>query len=141
MFGNKKTKKKKQRGATAVELAIILPVMLLFIFGIIEFSLLLYNKNIINHAAREGARIGVAYNPYRVDDTDIKDAVNEYIASKLISFSNNEAIINDNNDITICPNTSGSGNKLIVPVEYSYTFLFLPVVSIPVGTEVEMICE
>jgi hypothetical protein len=42
----------------------ILPVLLLLIFGIIEFSVLLYNKAVLTNASREGARAGVVYVSY-----------------------------------------------------------------------------
>ena len=45
---------KDQDGATVVEFALVLPLLVVFIFGIIEFSLLLYNKAMITNASREG---------------------------------------------------------------------------------------
>ncbi|MGD8892889.1 MAG: pilus assembly protein, partial [Desulfobacterales bacterium] len=48
-----------QNGATVVEFAIILPLLIVFLFGIIEFGLLLYNKQVITNASREGARAGL----------------------------------------------------------------------------------
>jgi hypothetical protein len=54
----KVTKKlKSERGASAVEFAIILPVLIMLVFGIIQFGVA-YNKYIsLTHAAREGARL------------------------------------------------------------------------------------
>ena len=48
-------------GAAAVEFAIVVPLLLLLLFGIIEFSLLLYNKAMLTNASREGARFGIVY--------------------------------------------------------------------------------
>ena len=48
-----------QKGAVAVEFALILPVLVLLLFGIVEFSLLMYNKQILTNASREGARYGI----------------------------------------------------------------------------------
>jgi Flp pilus assembly protein TadG len=45
-----------QNGGAAVEFAIILPLLIALLFGIVEFGLLLYNKQIITNASREGAR-------------------------------------------------------------------------------------
>ena len=47
-----------QNGAALVEFAIVLPVLLMLIFEMIEFSLLLYDKAMITNASREGARAG-----------------------------------------------------------------------------------
>ena len=47
---------KKERGASAVEFAIILPILVILIFGIFEFAIAFNNYITITHAAREGAR-------------------------------------------------------------------------------------
>lgn len=44
------------RGAAAVELALILPVLLLIVFGIIDFGRMLNAQITLTEAAREGAR-------------------------------------------------------------------------------------
>lgn len=45
-----------QKGQSMVELAIILPILLLIIMGIFEFGRVMNAYLTINHAAREGAR-------------------------------------------------------------------------------------
>lgn len=47
---------KKNDGVAAVEFAIVLPLLLLILFGIINFGVLLYDQAVITNAAREGAR-------------------------------------------------------------------------------------
>ena len=44
------------RGQNLVEFAIIVPIMILFIFGVIDFARVFHALNIIYNAAREGAR-------------------------------------------------------------------------------------
>jgi hypothetical protein len=44
------------RGAAAVELALVLPVLLLILFGIIDFGRMLNTQITLTEAAREGAR-------------------------------------------------------------------------------------
>ena len=44
-----------------VELAIILPILLIVLFGLIEFGFILYDKAVITNASREGARQGIVY--------------------------------------------------------------------------------
>lgn len=48
--------RKNTRGQSLVETAIILPILVLIIVGIIEFGLLLNNYILITNASREGAR-------------------------------------------------------------------------------------
>ena len=50
-----------ERGVVAVEFAIILPVLLLLVFGIIDFGHALYMKHVMSDASREGARYGTRY--------------------------------------------------------------------------------
>ena len=47
------------RGAAAVELALILPVLLLLIGGVVDFGRAFFAQIIITNAAAEGARAGV----------------------------------------------------------------------------------
>jgi Flp pilus assembly protein TadG len=44
------------RGAAAVEFALLVPIFLVMVFGIMDFGLVLYSKTVVNNAAREGAR-------------------------------------------------------------------------------------
>jgi Flp pilus assembly protein TadG len=50
-----------QKGAAAIEFAVILPLLLVIIFGIIEFSVYFFDKAVITNASREGARAGVVF--------------------------------------------------------------------------------
>lgn len=45
------------RGAAAVEFAIILPLLLILVGGIIDFGRLFYTEIMVTNAAREGARM------------------------------------------------------------------------------------
>lgn len=45
-----------ERGAAMVEMAIVLPVLLLLVFGIIDFGRLYNTQVTLTHAAREGIR-------------------------------------------------------------------------------------
>jgi TadE-like protein len=49
---------RKERGASAVEFAIILPVLMFLLMGILEFGLLLKNLSIVTNAASAGGRAG-----------------------------------------------------------------------------------
>lgn len=46
----------KDKGQALVETAIILPLLLIFLFGIVDFGRVMYTKNTLNNAARSGAR-------------------------------------------------------------------------------------
>jgi len=50
-----------ERGAVAVEFALILPVLMLFVFGIIDFGHAWYVGHVVSDASREGARYATRY--------------------------------------------------------------------------------
>jgi len=52
---------RSERGGVAVEFAIILPILMLLVFGIIDFGHAWYMKQIVINASREGARYGTRY--------------------------------------------------------------------------------
>ena len=49
-------RKRDQRGAAAVEFALIAPIFLLVLFGIMDFGYMINRSSIINNAARDAAR-------------------------------------------------------------------------------------
>ncbi len=113
-----------QKGVAAVEFAIILPVLMIIIFGIIEFGLLLYGKQVITNASREGARAGVVVGVSRVDDAGILEVMDRYIAANLVTFGSTPSL-----NITIDPvdrTDMDFGDELTVTVTYDYDFLVLP---------------
>ena len=59
----------RDRGAVAVEFAILLPVLLLLIFGIIDFGRALNAQIALTQAAREGARLDALNQPNLVPRT------------------------------------------------------------------------
>jgi Flp pilus assembly protein TadG len=47
----------REEGAAAVEFAIVLPLLVLLVFGIVQFSILYNRQQGLHAAAREGARL------------------------------------------------------------------------------------
>jgi len=48
---------KSEKGASAVEFALILPILIMLVFGIFQFGIAYNNYIALTHAAREGARL------------------------------------------------------------------------------------
>ena len=64
---------RNQRGQAMVELVLILPILLLLLFGIVDFGRIYASNLVINNAAREGARAAALGAP----DEDIVIIVND----------------------------------------------------------------
>jgi Flp pilus assembly protein TadG len=58
----RRTRWRDDRGAAAVEFALVLPILILLLFGIIEFARVWNVRQTLTDAAREGARVAVVNN-------------------------------------------------------------------------------
>jgi hypothetical protein len=127
----------EESGAAAVEFAIILPLLVIFLFGIIEFSLMFYDKAVITNASREGARRGILYSPApRVDVTAIENTVIEYCQNYLVTFGpKQDPVVDVEVDVMLAPDyateisnspCTQTDDELVVNVSYHYDFLLVP---------------
>jgi Flp pilus assembly protein TadG len=127
---------KNQDGASAVEFALVLPILILVVFAIIEFSVALYDKTMITNASREGARAGIVFRIPSVTDEEIGDVVNTYLGGSLITFGG-PAVANT----TVTRNGSNPGDELRVTVGYTYTFLLVPNIITRLSGGITMVAE
>lgn len=83
---------KTEKGQAMVEFALVLPVLLVLLCGIIDFGWLYYNQITLNNAAREGARYAVIhYDPA----TDWKGAAESRMLTSMAGVSSAAAIVSD----------------------------------------------
>ncbi|MBS9405260.1 pilus assembly protein [Halomonas sp. TRM85114] len=122
----------RQKGSELVEFAISATVLFLLLFGIIEFSVALFDKATLTNASREGARTGILYRPadpvldtrnLPEEDAAIKQAVRNYAEKYLISLGGPAQmdIDIDRSDPDMSP-----GSYVTVVVDYPYQYLVLP---------------
>ena len=100
----------------AVEFALVLPLLLVLVFGVLEFGLIMSAKGVITHASREGARLGVAYTFPRKTPAEITACVQAYL---------NSAGLHDAT-VTVTGAGGSSSSLLDVKVAYTYQFMVLP---------------
>ena len=115
-----------QKGAALIEFAIVLIVLVLLAIGASEFGLILYNKQVITNASREGARAGIS----RLTETQIKTVVTLYCNT------NNRLLppgtLLSDTDVTV----SGGGqfaafqSDLTVTVNFAHNYMFAGVVGL-----------
>ncbi|AKM01112.1 TadE family protein [Burkholderia pyrrocinia] len=55
--------RRRQRGATAVEFAIVFPLLFVIFYGILSFGMIFTIQQSLTFAASEGARAGLSYAP------------------------------------------------------------------------------
>jgi Flp pilus assembly protein TadG len=113
-----------QAGQSLVEFALVLPLLLILLLGIIEFGLLLYDQAVITNAAREGARAGIVAPNFLKSLSDIKDnvvtpVVSNYCRNHLISFSSGTPSVS-------VVSTGVQDKTLTITVTYNYGWLVFP---------------
>jgi Flp pilus assembly protein TadG len=59
MIRNRSTTQHRRRGAAMVEMALVLPIFLMVVMGIVEFGRALWVANMVTNAARESARMAI----------------------------------------------------------------------------------
>ena len=109
--GLRGTSRMKRRGASAVEFAVVAPVLFLMIFGMIEYGRLIMVQQIITNASREGAREAVLDG---ATSTSVTDQVRIYLQGTSI----------DPNDVAVAfnvaPQTATAGNPVTVTLTIDF---------------------
>lgn len=65
-----------ERGAELIEFALVFPLLLLVVLGIIDFGFLFHRYQVVTNAAREGARVAVLPG---YSNADVQFRVNQYL--------------------------------------------------------------
>ena len=117
-------------GLAAVELALVAPLVFLMLFGVINYSILLFDKSVITNAAREGARWASIH---AVDSTcstiatttDPCGIVRTYLMDNLITFEPvtelTTIVTYDNTTAGNCVTQYRAGCLDTVTVTYKFT--------------------
>lgn len=137
----------RRRAATAVETALVIVPMLMFMFGIFEYGRLLMDWNLLNNSAREGCRYALANNTNTSINSNVNAIVVNYMAGRNTSFSNFTVTVSGmHNGVATPVNNLMPGDFITVTVSGNYQFMnIIPTVSMgnsfPLTSSVTMICE
>jgi Flp pilus assembly protein TadG len=107
---------RNEKGQSLIEFAILLPLLLLLLMGILEFGLMLNAYLSINNSAREGARLGI------VDGSNLE--ISELITNLSPTLNTENLIVN----IIPLEGSRKSGDTLTVEVIYNYQVI-IPIIS------------
>jgi Flp pilus assembly protein TadG len=121
---------KREEGAAAVEFALLLPLLILILFGIIEFGLVLYNQEVITNASREGARYGIVIGSPRPTGGQIQGVVSTYLT--------NAGLTAGDASVSVTGAQGASGSDLTVSVTYPYNFLVLSNLAAGLGSTLNL---
>jgi Flp pilus assembly protein TadG len=97
----------RERGAAAVEMALVLPVLVLLVLGIIDFGRVFNAQQTLTYAARSGARVMVLQNSSSAAITAAQNASSTLGALPSSSF-------------TVSPSTCSTGTQVTFTVSYTF---------------------
>ncbi len=103
---------RRERGANLVEMALVLPLLLLLLVAVIDFGRAFYSVITIANASREGARYASRYS---WDTTGILDAATDYATDAGLDNTMLNATVQG------ALGASGEGQPITVTVEYTFT--------------------
>jgi Flp pilus assembly protein TadG len=122
---------RNEQGGSLVEFAIVVPILLLLLAGLVEFGIMYYDKQVLTNASREGARAGIVNvdldsdgNKDIVSEADIQALVKSYCEnesgqSRLITFGGSSLPVTTATGV----DSKNYPEDLTVTVTFSYTFL------------------
>jgi len=115
---------KTERGAELIEFALVLPLLLLLVLGIVDFGFLFQRLEVVTNAAREGARIAILGGS-GYGTADVQDRVNDYLEEGGVPIVRGTNPVISVTPIVLTTPGGGSISSEQVIVRYSHTYLFL----------------
>ena len=117
--------KLNKKGQSMVEMALILPIIIMLLMGMVEFSRIFGSYLLVTHASREGARMA------SIGKTD--DEIRTNVTSKvnILNVSDLQVILTPTDDARI------TGDDVRVCVKYKLE-IYAPVISSIVSNPFEM---
>jgi Flp pilus assembly protein TadG len=118
----------RQRGAQAVEFALVLPFFLVLLMLTIDLGFLMLNKAVITNASREAARAGSLLSATAWSPSDVAAVACNYAKSALISTSQGSRTNNcsgTSDPVIVVSNLNGNlspqmGDPIRVQMTYAY---------------------
>lgn len=109
------------RGQSLVEFVLIFPILIILVFGVIDFSMGIRSYVSLTNATREGARYGAVGNPLGSSITTCVGQPNTTVSGRVCTVS--EGLHKDQMTVTPeCDPSCEPGNSLHVAATYQYDF-------------------
>jgi Flp pilus assembly protein TadG len=125
---------KSRRGQSLVETALVLPILLLLVTGMIQFGILLGGQNALVNGVREAARFGSVLETTSVGDANthgpsVKQHLRDVLAAGMPAYSAANLT-----SVNVCyggyqnPGSAEYSVRLTITAVYSHA-LFIPIIS------------
>lgn len=107
-----------ENGVAALELALVLPILLIMFAGIVDFGIIYWQQHVLTSAARQGARAASLYQ----STANVEAVVTQYVRDAGIDTSDLSP------QITTEPVPNDTGSMNVVTLRKPYRFTLLPVI-------------
>lgn len=144
----------RRRGGAVVETALVLPIVLLFLFGIMEYGRYIFALQIFTNAAREGCRYAVTHTqPVTIggvttgnNTSDVNNTINAFLGGQQLTGQATQVYLSDSKGNNLGAwNNAQPGQFICVKITGNYTVMLPSLLSmpntIPIAAESVMICE
>ena len=124
-----------ERGQAVIELALTLPLLLVVVFGIIDFGFMFQRYEAVTNAAREGARIGVLAD---YTATEARNRALDYLVASGLGtgtvrpapcggaiVTNSRCAQMTTSTVTVAGSTPVTVDQVTVIVEYDHQYQFV----------------
>ena len=91
--------RQRRHGAAVVEMALILPVFIMLVFGVIEFGRAMMISQLVTNSARDGARLAI-----------LDGSTNQTVSTAVTDFLNQSVGLNPADVTVTITVTAGPGN-------------------------------
>jgi Flp pilus assembly protein TadG len=130
------------RGSVAVEMALLIPLLLLILAGIIEFGFAYWEQQVLTSASREGVRAGAKLiNGSYLSTTNIKTLVRSYCVNAGVNVPTSQISVTEES----FPTVSGTYTMKVVTITRPHSFTlfpnFLPATSVTLTGSAKMLKE
>lgn len=109
------------RGQSLVEFSLILPILMILVFGILDFGLGLRSYISLSNAVREGARYASVGNPVGIE-SDCNGMTNDTVYGRICVATGGLDLTELDPDVSF-PQGVAPGNSVVVSADYTYHFV------------------
>jgi Flp pilus assembly protein TadG len=111
-------RRRSERGTSVVEMAFVLPLLLLIVFAIGDFGIAYTQWNSLTNAVREGARTGVVFrNPCNAGTVETE------VENTITNFANSAGLDAASITSTVVGECAGTGTQLTVTASAPYNYV------------------
>ncbi|HYM15302.1 MAG TPA: TadE family protein [Dehalococcoidia bacterium] len=119
-------RRKLERGQSLAEFAVVLPLLMLLVFGVVEFGSVMKSYIQLTNASREAARYAALGSTAGAYPANCKSSGDATVVGRACEVLGGLKLANVSNVAVTYPQGNVSGNKVVVTVTYVYHY-FTPV--------------